>query len=203
MQNMGKKRFFNPRRMAITAILSAVATVLMALSFNVPLMPPFIKMDFSELPALFAAFALGPMSGVAVCFVKNLVNLLFTTTAGAGELCNFLMGVTLVLPAGLVYRYRKNRVGALLGSLLGALVMAVLSVPVNYFISYPAYTLFYGLTIPQILDMYRVINSNIETLPQALTWFNMPFSFVKGLIDAALAMPLYKALSPVLKKVTV
>lgn len=203
MRSTEKKRFFDPKRMALTAILAAVATVLMFFSFNVPLMPPFIKMDFSELPALFAAFALGPLSGVAVCLVKNLVNVLFTSTAGAGELCNFLMGVTLVLPAGLVYKYRKNRVGALLGSLAGALVMAALSVPVNYFISYPAYTLFYGLTVPQILDMYRVIDPNIETLPQALACFNMPFTFIKGLVDAALAIPLYKGLAPVLTRVKV
>ena len=76
----------NVRKMAMTAVMSAVATVLMFLSFNVPLMPGFIKMDFSELPALVAAFSMGPFSGVAVCFLKNLVNLLFSTTAGAGEL---------------------------------------------------------------------------------------------------------------------
>ena len=81
-------------KIAVTAILSAAATVLMFLSFPIPfLIPPFIKMDFSELPALLAAFSLGPVSGVMVCLVKNLINLLFTTTSGVGELCNFLLGV--------------------------------------------------------------------------------------------------------------
>lgn len=189
----------NIRKMAITAIMSAVATVLMFFSFNVPLMPGFIKMDFSELPALIAAFSMGPISGVSVCFVKNLINLLFTTTAGAGELCNFLMGATFVLPAGLLYKKLKGRRGALIGSLAGAAVMALASLPINYFISYPAYTLFYGLTIPQILDLYKVINPNVSNLLQALVWFNMPFTFIKGMIVVTLTFLIYKKISPLVR----
>ena len=70
------------RVLALGGMLSALSTVLMFFSFNVPLMPSFIKMDFSELPALIGAYALGPLGGVAICLVKNLVNLLFTTTGG-------------------------------------------------------------------------------------------------------------------------
>ena len=81
----------NVRKIAMTAILSAVATVLMFISFSLPIIPSFIKLDFSELPALIAAFSMGPVSGVVVCFIKNLVNLAMSTTGGVGELCNFLM----------------------------------------------------------------------------------------------------------------
>ncbi len=198
MQKTGKQ-FLNVRKMAVTAIMGAVATALMFLSFSVPLMPGFIKLDFSELPALVAAFSMGPLSGVAVCLIKNLVNLLFTTTAGAGELCNFLMGATFVFPAGLIYKKLNTRKGALIASLSGSVVMAVLSLPINYFISYPAYVLFYGLTVPQILDMYRIINPGVETLFQALLWFNVPFTFIKGLCDVVLTFLIYKSLSPVIK----
>ena len=130
----------NVRKIAMTAILSAVATVLMFISFSLPIIPSFIKLDFSELPALIAAFSMGPVSGVVVCFIKNLVNLAMSTTGGAGELCNFLMGVTFVVPAGLLYKFRKDRWGALWGSLLGAVIMAAMSFPINLYISYPAYT---------------------------------------------------------------
>ena len=129
----------NVRKIAMTAILSAVATVLMFISFSLPIIPSFIKLDFSELPALIAAFSMGPVSGVVVCFIKNLVNLTMSTTGGAGELCNFLMGVTFVVPAGLLYKFRKDRWGALWGSLLGALIMAIASFPINYCITYPFY----------------------------------------------------------------
>ena len=101
----------NVRKIAMTAILSAVATVLMFLSFSLPIVPSFLAMDFSELPALIASFSMGPVSGVAVCFIKNLINLPTSGTGGVGELCNFLMGITFVVPAGLFYRQKKNRWG--------------------------------------------------------------------------------------------
>lgn len=183
--------------MAVTAILGAVSTVLMFFSFSVPVIPFFVKLDFSELPALIAAFSLGPLSGVAVCLVKNLVNVLFTYSGGVGELCNFLLGASFVLPAGLLYRYRKSRKGALVGSLAGALAMALFSLPLNYFLVYPAYSLV--MPMEEVLGLYQAINPNVHTLFDALLWFNAPFTFVKGLLDVALAFLLYKRLSPILK----
>lgn len=188
----------NVRKIAMTAILSAVATVLMFISFSLPIIPSFIKLDFSELPALIAAFSMGPVSGVVVCFIKNLVNLTMSTTGGAGELCNFLMGVTFVVPAGLLYKFRKDRWGALWGSLLGAVIMAAMSFPINLYISYPAYTVAYGLTIPQILGMYQAINPAVETLAQALLWFNVPFTFFKAACDVAITFAVYKRISPLI-----
>ena len=188
----------NVRKIAMTAILSAVATVLMFISFSLPIIPSFIKLDFSELPALIAAFSMGPVSGVVVCFIKNLVNLTMSTTGGAGELCNFLMGVTFVVPAGLLYKFRKDRWGALWGSLLGAVIMAAMSFPINLYISSPAYTVAYGLTIPQILGMYQAINPAVETLAQALLWFNVPFTFFKAACDVAITFAVYKRISPLI-----
>ncbi len=199
MENAKQKKSVSIRTLTVTAIMGAVATVLMYLSFSVPLMPPFIKLDFSELPALLAAFALGPASGVAVCFLKNLVNVFATTTGGAGELCNFLLGAAFVLPAGLIYKKRKDLKGAVIASLIGTAVMAVLSVPINYCISYPAYVNIMGFPPEAIMDAYRAINSNVENLWQALLLFNAPFTFVKGLFDVALTFLCYKKLSPVLK----
>ena len=187
----------NVRKLTMTAMLSAVATVLMFLSFNVPLMPSFIKLDFSELPALIASFAFGPVCGVTVCLVKNLVNLLFTTTGGVGELSNFLLCACFVLPAGLIYKLHKGRRSALIGSLIGAAAMAVVSVFSNYFVVYPIYTAF--MPMETILGMYRAINPNVQTLWDALIWFNMPFTFVKGLCSVAIAFVIYKPLSPILK----
>ena len=181
----------------MTALLSALATVLMMLSFSVPFMPSFIKLDFSELPALLASFSLGPISGVAVCLIKNLINLPLTTTGGVGELANFLMGVTFVLPAGLIYRYRKTRLGALIASGSGALAMALCSLPLNYFVSYPAYTKF--LPIDAIVGMYQALLPSMDGLLMCLVTFNMPFTLLKGLLDVLLCFLIYKPLSPLLQ----
>lgn len=184
-------------RMAMIALLSALATVLMALSFSVPFMPSFIKLDFSELPALLASFSIGPGAGVLVCLIKNLVNLIFTTTGGVGELSNFLLGAAFVLPAGLIYRFRKNRVGSLIASGSGALAMAALSLPINYFVTYPIYTKF--MPISTIISMYQTIYPGGDGLLACLVLFNMPFTLLKGLLNAGICFAIYKPLSPYLK----
>ena len=190
----------NVRTLAVTAILGAVATVLMFFSFSIPvILPSFLAMDFSELPALIASFTLGPVSGATVCLIKNVVNLPTSSTGGAGELCNFLMGVTFVVPAGLIYKDRKDRVGAVVGSFVGALVMAILSLPINYFISYPAYAVFFNMTTDKVMAMYQAILPWVKTLPQALLVFNMPFTFVKAMCSVLITFVIYKRISPLIK----
>lgn len=192
-----KKNSARLRKLVVTALLSAVATVLMFLDFSVPFMPPFIKMDFSELPALIASFALGPVSGVVVCLVKNLINLLSSNTGGVGELSNFLLGCAFVLPAGLIYKRKKTRLGAFLGSLVGAIIMSGIGVLTNYYIVYPVYTVF--MPMEAILGAYRAIYSGIQNLWQALLIFNLPFTFLKGMANVLMTFAVYKYISPVLK----
>ena len=185
------------RKITVTALLGAVATVLMFLDFNVPFMPGFIKMDLSDFPALIASFALGPLSGSGVCLIKNLINLLQTTTGGVGELSNFILGCMLVVPAGLIYKRKKNRKFALIGALAGAFCMAFMSLVTNYYIVYPIYTNF--MPMEAIIAAYQAILPRVNTLWQALLIFNVPFTFVKGLLCAAVTFVLYKPLSPILK----
>ncbi len=184
------------RKITVTAMLSAVAAVLMMLEFPVPLMPGFIKLDISELPALLASFSLGPVYGVAVCLVKNLIKLLTTNTGGVGELANFTIGLFFVLPAGLIYKFRKSRGGAVLACLVGAVIMAAASLPINYYVTYPVYTKF--MPIEAIVGAYQAIRPGVNGLLECLITFNIPFTFVKGLIDAILCFLIYKPLSPIL-----
>ncbi|MBQ0083475.1 MAG: ECF transporter S component [Clostridiales bacterium] len=190
----------NLRALCVTAIMGAVSLVLMLLEFPVSfIMPPFIKFDFSELPALITAFAFGPLYGAAVCLIKNLLHLFITSTAGVGELANFLLGVCFTVPAGIIYKYKKTRKGALVASVSGSAAMAVMSVLVNYFIIYPIYA---EILLPKeaILGMYQAILPSVDNLFEALVIFNMPFNFVKGMVDAIICFLIYKKLSPILKK---
>ena len=186
------------RALTGTAMLGAVAAVLMYLDFPIPIMPAFVKLDVSELPALIASFAYGPVSGVLVCLIKNLIKLPSTSTAAVGELFNFVMGALFVGVAGIVYKRNKTRKGAIVGALLGALVMAVVSVPYNYFIVYPAYVVMYHLPLEAIIGMYQAINPSVDGLLTCLLVFNLPFTFVKGVLDAVLCFLIYKPLSPIL-----
>ena len=185
------------RKLTGTAMLSAIAYVLMFLDFSVPFMPSFIKMDLSELPALIGAFAYGPVAGVVICLVKNVIHLMITTTGGVGELSNFLLGASFVLVAGGVYRFKKTRKCALIGSVLGAFIMGVFSIISNYFLVYPIYYNF----MPQdaILAAYQLIFSGVKNILQCLIVFNAPFTFIKGMISVVITFIIYKRISPILK----
>jgi riboflavin transporter FmnP len=191
-----KNRKTNIYVLVSVSLLSALSSVLMFFSISIPLVPSFLKIDISELPALIAAFTVGPVAGVTVCLVKNIVNLLATTTGGVGELCNFLLGASFVVPAGLIYKRMKNRPGALLGGFAGALLMSIVSFPINYYIIYPFYTQF--MPMEAIMGMYQAIRPSTDSLAEALVVFNMPFTFAKGVIDIVLAFAIYKPLAPVI-----
>lgn len=186
-------------KITITAMMAAVGVLLQFLEFPMPfLVPPFVKMDFSELPALLASFSLGPVYGVAVCLLKNCFKLLTTYSGGIGELGNFLMGAAYTYVAGVVYRRIKTRKGALIASGLGSVAMAVASVPINYYITYPFYTKL--MPLEAIMDAYASIRPGANGLLECLLLFNMPFTFVKGVLVAAICFLIYKSLSPLLHK---
>lgn len=189
----------NVRIMTMTAMLAAVAFVLMFFDFNVPFMPGFIKMDLSEFPALIGAFAMGPISGAAICLIKNLIHLTMTTTGGVGELSNFILGASFAVTAGCIYKSKKTKTRAIIASIAGALVMALVSIPSNYFLVYPVYTKF--MPLDAIIGAYQAINPKVNGLLACLVTFNAPFTFVKGMACVMITLLIYKPLSPVIKGV--
>ena len=193
--------------LAVAAMLTAVAFVLQFVEFPIPaLIPVFVKLDISDLPALLGTFSLGPVYGVAIQLAKNLLHLPFGSSACVGELCNFILGAVFAFTAGMVYRKKKSRKSALLGSLIGAILMAVISVPINYFFVYPAYVVLYHMPLEAIVGMYQEILGSIAQIPtqnallNCLTVFNLPFTLFKGALDMALCFLIYKPLSPLLHK---
>lgn len=192
-----KKKIFTARSIAMIGMLSAISFILMFLDFSVPVMPSFIKMDLSELPALIGCFAMGPVEGVLICLIKNLLHLMQSSTGGVGELSNFILGATFVCIAGIIYRVKKTRKGALLGSLIGAIAMALISVISNYYLVYPFYTNF--MPMEAIIGAYQAIYSGVDNLLEALIMFNMPFTFVKGMFNVIITFLVYKRISPIIK----
>ena len=112
---------------------------------------------------------------------------------------NFILGAVFVGVAGLVYKKSKSRKSAFLGTVLGAIIMAVISIPSNYYIVYPAFSVIYGLPMEVIIGMYKTLLPSADNLFKALIIFNLPFNFAKGMIDAAICFLVYKRLSPLLK----
>lgn len=171
----------------------------MFVSFGVPFMPSFLKLDFSEVPALIAAYSLGPVSGIIVCLIKNLINMTASTTGCVGELSNFLLGCMFVVPSGLIYKYKRNRIGALIGAVVGAVIMGLGSLITNYYIVYPVYYNF--LPYEAILGMYQALYPKVNDLWDCLLVFNLPFTVMKGLLCAVITFLIYKPISLVMKTV--
>ncbi len=177
------------KRITLTAILSGIAYLLMVLEFSVPLVPSFIKMDISEFPALVAAFIMGPVEGIIVCFIKCCLHLFNTYSGGVGELANFLIGATFVGIAGVIYRYKSTFKGSIFACLAGIVAMALISFPVNLYISYPVYAKM--MPLEQIIQAYKSILPSVGSLESALLIFNVPFTLVKGLLVSALSLITY------------
>ncbi|MEE0954219.1 MAG: ECF transporter S component [Eubacterium sp.] len=186
------------RFIAVTGILSALAFVLQLIEFPVPmLVPAFIKFDFSDLPALVGSFAMGPVCGILIELIKNILHSLVSQSFGVGEISNFLLGATFVGVAGLIYKLNKTKKGAVIGSLIGAIAMALVSLPFNAFIVYPVYYNF--MPKETILAAYQAIIPSMKSVEQSLLVFNVPFTFVKGMIDVVITFLIYKHISPILK----
>lgn len=197
MSSRETKQKIGTRAIVGAGMLAAVAVVLQYLEFPIPLIPSFIKMDFSDLPALIGSFAYGPVVGMLIELVKNLIHCAVSQSATVGELSNFILGAVFVLTAGFIYKSKKSKKMALLGGIIGALVMGVVSIPSNYFVVYPFYYNFMPEEV--VLAAYQALIPGMKSIMQSLLVFNLPFTIVKGLICVVISMFIYKPLSKILK----
>ncbi|MCM1114856.1 MAG: ECF transporter S component [Clostridium sp.] len=182
-----------------SAMLTAVAFALQFIEISIPIIPSFIKLDFSDLPALIGAFAYGPLAGVLIQLLKNLIHMPFGSSMFIGELSNFLHGAVFVLAAGFIYKHKKTKANAVFAGFIGSLAMAAVCLPLNYFVVYPLYYSVLGLPEEAVLGMYQAILPSVKNMVQALAIFNIPFTFVKAFICAVVSILIYKPLSPLLK----
>ena len=175
-------------KLAVTAMLAALSAVLMFFEFPLGFIAPsFYEFDFSEVPVLVGTFSMGPIAGVVIEFVKILVKFLIkgTSTGGVGELANFLIGCSFILPAGFIYKYKKTRVGAIVGMLTGTVAMAAIGVPL--------YSSFMPLT--EIIKMGQAIFPAIDGTFTFCLYCVGPFNIIKGLIISVVVFIIYKPLS--------
>lgn len=189
----------NVTKLTTIAMLTAIGTILQYLEISIPIMPEFIKLDFSDLPQLIGAITLGPGAGVLICLARNIIHMLASYSGFVGELSNFIIGASLALTAGFIHKKIPNFKGAVFGCIAGAVVMGLVSLPSNYYIIYPLYYNVIGFPEIAILDMYRVLRPSTKNIFEALLVFNVPFTVVKGLISAVITLVLYKPLNRVLK----
>ncbi len=188
------------KKIAISAMLAAVGVILQLFEIPLPFIPSFIKLDFSDLPGFIGAIVCGPWAGVLITLIRNVIHIFTGSSAGIGELSNFLLSSSFVLSAGLIYKKMPNIKGVLIGGVCGAVIMGVVSFPVNNFIIYPLYYSVMGLPQEAILEMYQLIRPSTGSIAEALVVFNVPFTIAKGLISVILFSVVYKPLEKLIKK---
>ena len=185
------------KQLVYVSLFSAIGFLLMFIEFSVPIVPSFLKVDISELPALLMTFMYGPVSGIIVCLLKNVIHLIITSTGGVGELSNFLLGAIFCFAAGMIYKHNRTKMGAIIGMLIGAFVMAEVCFFTNLYIMYP----FYYNIIPKeaILGMCQAIIPSIDSIELSLIVFNVPFTFAKGILCSIITFLAYKKLKKALR----
>lgn len=186
-------------KMVKITLLGTIGFLLMMIEVIVPLFPEFLKVDISDLPALIGTFAFGPLAGVTIELIKNILHGIFMTkTMFIGEIANFAVGSVLVITAGTIYNAKKTRKVATISLIVGTLVMSVVGGILNYFVLLPLYEKVLHFPITAMVAAGRAINSNITDLNSFVVWTIVPFNLVKGSIVAALTMAIYKSVSPIL-----
>ncbi|TCL57902.1 riboflavin transporter FmnP [Kineothrix alysoides] len=195
-------RIFSTRKVAMIGMFSAIAVILMLLEIPLFFAPGFYKLDFSEIPVLIGAFAFGPMAGVTIEFCKILLELLLkgTTTAFVGELANFIIGCSFVLPASIIYLHRKTKKTALIGSVTGTVCMTVFGTAFNAIYLLPKFAQLYGMPLDTIVQMGTAVNPAINSVTTLVIFAVAPLNIIKGASVSAITVLIYKKLSPILKE---
>ena len=190
-----KRAVTSARRVSIIGICAAIATVLHMLDFPVLfLAPEFYKLDFSELPVLLCGFYLGPSATVACEGVKILLKLLLkgTSTAFVGDLANFVVGCSFVLPATIWYHWHKSKHSAVIGLILGTLSMTVFGTAFNAVYLLPKFAALYGMPLETIVAMGTAIRGGVTGVTTFVILCVAPLNLLKGAMISVLTMLLYK-----------
>ncbi|MFA6075071.1 MAG: ECF transporter S component [Negativicutes bacterium] len=183
------------KKITTIGILSAISAILMFVEFPLPFFPPFLNMDFSDVPALFAALALGPAAGVAVELIKCLLHLLATKSAGVGELASFICGAAYVYVAGTIYFVKKTRNNAIFAMLIATLATTLIAALVNIFILLPAYQWLLGISSSAVVSMAQAVNPAVKNINQLILYAIIPFNIFKWFLSSLIVYLVYKKLS--------
>lgn len=198
-----RERILSTRKMAMIGMFSAIAMILHVFDFPIPFAPPFYKLDFSELPILIGAFAFGPVSGVMMEFLKILLKLFIkgTSTAFVGDLANFVIGCSFILPASTVYVFKKTKKGAIGGCIAGTLIMTIFGTTFNAIYLLPAFSVLFGMPLDAILQAGQAVNPFVSegSIVSFVAACVAPMNLIKGAFASGITMLVYKPLSPIIK----
>ena len=200
--NLSKVRKYSIRQICIIGILSALAAIVML--FEIPLWfaPNFYLLDFSDIIVAIGAFTLGPVSGIIIELLKNLLNLLLngTVTGGVGEFANFVIGSSFIVPSSFIYKRMGGFKGAMIGLSAGTISLAIVGGLMNYYVLLPLFSAAFKMPIEAFVDMGTKVNSKIVDIKTLVLFATTPFNILKGIIISTITLLSFKKLSAILHK---
>ena len=203
------RNYFNSVRIAVIAMFSALAGVLYVFGFPIAAaFPSWLELNFSDIPALIGTFALGPLSGAIIVFVKILIKLIIkgTSTVFVGELADLLIGVAFVVPAGLIYNKKRSFKGAVAAMSVGMACSTAMSMLANWLVLVPFYRqlFFHGSWAPLVGTMQALFGEKCtEKTFYVFYIFGsvLPFNLMRCIIAIAVTLPVYKHISRLINRV--
>ena len=192
------RKTVSAKLIARVGVLGAIAALLFLIP-GIPIVPPIYKLDFSTVPVLLGGFSLGPVPGLLILLVKDLVGLTNSSSMGVGELADFLASAAMMLTAVAIYRCHHSRRGALIGLIAGTAVITAAAALINYYIVIPFYVAAMNMPAEAIVSMIGKVIPAVDSLPKLIAFATTPFNLLKGVVLSVITFLLYKRLSPLLK----
>ena len=175
------------------AILAAAASILFLI--EIPIVA-FYKLDLSNIPVLLGAFSMGPIPGAIILALKSAIGLLHSSSAGVGELADFVMGAALIIPASIIYHRNKSRKNAMIGMAIGTVCMVIVGVLMNKWVMLPFYMGAFHMDMDGIIKAAGV--AGVDSEWKLLLLVTGPFNLLKGVVLSIVTALIYKPLSPIL-----
>lgn len=165
-------------------VFSAIAFVLQVIGSMMSIkVAGFLEVEISDLPAMIISFAMGPLAGVMVELIKNLLHTTMTSTGFVGEFANFAINGTFVFVLGALYRRKRTKKGAIISLAIATVALVIIGVFINVFIMLPLY-------MPNA-DFIGRLNLALYTIA--------PFNFARGAVLSLITIFIYKRISGILK----
>ena len=199
MEKAVTKQAISTSTMVKISILGVMSFILMFMNIPLPIFPAFLKIDLADIPSVIGGFALGPVAGILIQFIKNILHFMFdNSTGGVGEISNFIVGGSFVLVSSSIYHSMRTKKGAIIGSIVATIAMAIVGALSNYYIILPFYSNI--MPIEVIINMGTLVNSAIHDKLTLVLYGVIPFNIFKGILISVVTAMIYKKVTPIENK---
>lgn len=198
-QSIKSNKYMSARVIAQIGILATISYFLRFIEFPLPIFPVFLKLDISDVPAVFGGLAMGPAAGFIILTIKNIMQIISggSSTGGIGEIANLVIAGAYVVVVCMAYKKLRSKKGVIIGSIIGTIAMAITGAIIDYYVIFPLYA---KIMIPmeQIIQMGQIINPRVTDLYKFMIWLVIPFNIIKGVLTTIVILPLYEKMSKII-----